>query len=318
MMCGDTGALINPGPVGRNIIGECNLCERNLRPNSSILSCIECGINVHKKCESTNVSSSFVCNLCFYKSLPFDNFFDNAEHNSRSNTSNTNSVNRGIDNVNKGNWEYFKKKGLHFIHANTRSIFRKLPELKIISKETNAAVIAITETWLDDSYTDACVSIDGYNIIRRDRVGHAGGVCAYIREDLAYNKRTDLNSTDLEDLWFEILLPKSKPLYVGVCYRTNNNSTFLDCLETSISKLRTDCDMVVLGDFNVCLLKNKSKLYSGYKQLLNFFSCKQLIDKPTRITETCSSLLDHIFTNNPHKIYQSGVLNVGLSDHLLT
>ena len=28
--------------------------------------------------------------------------------------------------------------------------------------------------------------IDGYNLIRRDRDGHAGGVCAYIREDLAY------------------------------------------------------------------------------------------------------------------------------------
>ena len=114
-----------------------------------------------------------------------------------------------------------QKKGLHFIHANVRSIFHKMSDLKIIANNSRAAVIGITETWLDSSYTDACVAIDGYNLIRRDREGHAGGVCAYIRDDLAYNICQDFNNSDLEDLWFEILLPKSKPLYVGICYRTN-------------------------------------------------------------------------------------------------
>ena len=42
---------------------------------------------------------------------------------------------------------------------------------------------------------------------------------------------------------------------------------------------------------------------------------KQLIDSPTRITEKTSSLLDHILTNAHEKISQSGVVNVGLSDH---
>ena len=107
-------------------------------------------------------------------------------------------------------WECFKKKGLHFIHANARSVYHKVPELKIIAKKTRAAVIAITETWLDESYPDDSVKIEGYNIIRRDRAGFAGGVCAYIREDLAYNHRTDLNNINMEDLWLEILLPKNK------------------------------------------------------------------------------------------------------------
>ena len=50
-----------------------------------------------------------------------------------------------------------------------------MPELELIAKQSQAAVIAITESWLDGSYTDASVGIEGYNIIRRDRVGHAGG-----------------------------------------------------------------------------------------------------------------------------------------------
>ena len=193
-----------------------------------------------------------------------------------------------------------------------------MSDLKIVAKISNAAVIGITETWLDNTYTDSCVSIDGYNLVRRDRDGHAGGVCAYIRDDLAFNVRQDLNNCDLEDLWFEILLPKSKPLYIGICYRTNNNIKFLDCLENTLSKLRSDCDFLILGDINICLKKNKSRICNDYKKLLRLFGCKQLIESPTRITETCSSLLDHIITNNSEKICQSGVLDIGLSDHLIT
>ena len=69
---------------------------------------------------------------------------------------------------------------------------------------------------------------------------------------------------------------------------------------------------------NICLNKNKSNLCNNYEKLLRLFGCKQIIEKPTRITETCSSLLDHIITNNSDKIYQSGVLDIGLSDHLIT
>ena len=242
-MCGDTSALTNPGPIGRNF--NCNICEEELKTNSIILSCLECDLKVHKKCENINLSSPFVCNFCISKSLPFHDFIDIANNNSFHVISDINDVTRSFIDLNKGCWECFKKKGLHFIHANTRSIFHKLPELKQIAEETQAAVIAITETWLDSSYPDASVSIDGYNIIRRDRLGHAGGVCAYIREGLAYNARPDLNNTDLEDLWFEILLPKSKPLYVGVCYRTDNKNSFFGMFRNQFIKvenrLRFDC-----------------------------------------------------------------------------
>ena len=163
-----------------------------------------------------------------------------------------------------------------------------------------------------------CVAIDGYNLIRRDREGHAGGVCAYIRDDLAYNICHNFNNSDLEDLWFEILLPKSKPLYVGICYRTNENKKFVECLENTFSKLRSDCDLLLLGDINICLKKNTNTLCNEYKKLLRSFGCKQIIKSPTRITDTCASLLDHIITNNTEKIYQSGVLDIGLSDHLIT
>ena len=61
-------------------------------------------------------------------------------------------------------------------------------------------MLAISESWLDSSHTDESVKIEGYNVIRRDRLTHAGGVCVYIREDIVFNQRPDLQNQQLEDL----------------------------------------------------------------------------------------------------------------------
>ena len=251
MMCGDTGTLLNPGPIRRNIVDKCGICEYNTKTNDRVLSCKECDTKVHKRCGKIILTNSYICNICSFRFLPFVNIFD-VDFNNIINCARSNNRTHNVDisnNFNAERFECFKKKGLHILHANARSIFHKLPELNLIAKESNAAIIAITETWLDVTYTDASVNIEGYNLVRRDREGHAGGVCAYIREDLAFNNRSDLNNLDLEDLWLGILLPKSKPLYIGVCCRTDDNKKCLDCLENTLSKLRFDYDLIVFRRF---------------------------------------------------------------------
>ena len=47
------------------------------------------------------------------------------------------------------------------------------------------------------------------------------------------------------------------------------------------------------------------------------FGLKQLIENPTRITYTSSSIIDHILASFPNRVTQRGILNVGLSDHQL-
>ena len=48
---------------------------------------------------------------------------------------------------------------------------------------------------------------------------------------------------------------------------------------------------------------------------MNRKNFSQLITEPTRITLTTSSLIDHIYTNNPRHVRDSGVIIAGLSDH---
>ena len=56
-----------------------------------------------------------------------------------------------------------------------------------------------------------------------------------------------------------------------------------------------------------------SKLNSIYE----LHQLSQLINEPTRVTLTTSSLIDHVVTNTPEKISHSGVVHTGISDHSL-
>ena len=86
----------------------------------------------------------------------------------------------------------------------------KLIELRNIAIQTIVAVITISETWLDNSINSTKVAIEGYNLIRRDRDRQGGGVCAYIRNGIAFKERFDLDNASLECLWFEIFITENQ------------------------------------------------------------------------------------------------------------
>ena len=68
-------------------------------------------------------------------------------------------------------------------------------------------------------------------------------------------------------------------------------------------------------------MNNKEHVPNGIKKYFKFCSqhgLKQLVTSPTRITMTSTSLLDHILTTSSERVSQSGVADVGLSDHQMT
>lgn len=75
---------------------------------------------------------------------------------------------------------------------------------------------------------------------------------------------------------------------------------------------------MILGDFNCNLLEAKANLHkTKLLSLFEEYQYKQLIEQPTRITKASESLIDHIITNMPQRIYKSGVCHVSISDHSL-
>ena len=77
-------------------------------------------------------------------------------------------------------------KGMHFIHVNAMSLLPKLDEIGHLATTSKAAVIAVSETWLDNiqysifTIQDGEVGLTGYYIHRRDCNRHGGGVCLLI------------------------------------------------------------------------------------------------------------------------------------------
>ena len=89
--------------------------------------------------------------------------------------------------INDHTFEEFTKKGLHFIHLNINSLPLKIDDLRYIAKNTNAAVIGISETKFDNTVYHSEVAIDGYNIVRSDRNRKGRGVVCYIKNSICFN-----------------------------------------------------------------------------------------------------------------------------------
>ena len=229
-------------------------------------------------------------------------------------------------------WNIFKSRGLHFIHLNIYSLIPKIEELRIIAKSTNAATIGISESKLDESVLEPEIEIDDYKILRCDRNRQGGGVACYIRNDLSYNIISVFPS-EIESIFFEILLPNSKPITVGTIYCPPNQSDYLEVLNENMNKIDSiSNETYILGDFNINLSLNDSYIFSkkdmlnnksipsdvkSYYEFCTFFSLHQLIKVPTRITCNRAAIVDHILANYPERLTQQGIIDVGLSDHQL-
>ena len=65
----------------------------------------------------------------------------------------------GSQQYNNNQWTVFKKRGPHFGHININSPLPKIDELEYIAKLSEAAVIGISESKLDDSVLSSAIKI---------------------------------------------------------------------------------------------------------------------------------------------------------------
>jgi len=108
------------------------------------------------------------------------------------------------------------------IYSNARSMGNKQEELEAIVQLEKYDVVAITETWWDNS--DNWIGAkDGYKLFRRDRQGRRGGGTALcVRECFDCLERDDGNNRD-ECFCVRIRGKANKAeIMVGVSYRPLN------------------------------------------------------------------------------------------------
>lgn len=211
-------------------------------------------------------------------------------------------------------------KGFKIASLNINSLLKHIDELRLILTKSEIDVFAINETKIDIYVTDNEINIPGYTVIRRDRNRFGGGVAVYIREVYSFCERKDLNVDCLEMISIEICKPRNKAFLISAWYRPPNSEIELfNAFEIFLSKCDDENkDLLVIGDINCNMLKSPQD--SNTKKLVflsALYNLEQLIKEPTRITNTSSTLIDLIFTNQPNNISNSGVIDLGMSDHSL-
>ena len=151
-----------------------------------------------------------------------------------------------------------------------------------------------------------------------------GGVSLFIRNNIIHKKRVDLSMVTpfLELLFVEIML-NGKTYLIGVAYRPPNSNIklFIDELNKILEPLKNKSQIVLMGDFNLCLLQdnNNNNLFKNIMQSNLLFPT---ILEPTRVNALTlneqntitESLIDNIFVNESLSYY-SGLIYSDISDH---
>ena len=110
-----------------------------------------------------------------------------------------------------------KGRGFKMACLNINSLTKHIDELRIVLSNQCVDILAINETKLDGSICDNEVTVEGYNIIRRDRLANGrsgGGICFYIRSNINYFLREDLVMNRLEMLSIEVRKLSTKPFVI--------------------------------------------------------------------------------------------------------
>lgn len=177
-----------------------------------------------------------------------------------------------------------KNRGLLGGHLNIRSITPKREQLEHLLINSNIDFLGLTETWLKSSSPEAAVTLQGYNVYRRDRLqGRGGGVLLYVKDAIKCTQIIVPDEISIEFIGVNMSLSVEMSFTVICLYRPP--SAKVD-FYTELKTLLTHCDInkevILLGDFNVNW-DNKSDR-KKLKEITDHFGFTQIIDDPTRIT----------------------------------
>ena len=192
----------------------------------------------------------------------------------------------------------------------------------INSRKLVFTIIALTETWLDQSKQDL-YNMSKYNCINRFRKQRrGGGVSLYIKNDIKFMNRPDLEYFDaeMESLFIEI----DKNVFnlssnVVVCVINTCMEIFNDRMSDIMNIVQREWEICYfLGDLNVDLLIHEShQSTAAFLDFLYSYNVFPLITKPTRVTKESATLIDHVLTNNfdINSKHVQGILCTSISDH---
>ena len=212
---------------------------------------------------------------------------------------------------------------LNILHLNINSVESKLTNIDSILSANIYDVIVLSESKLDYTTSKNFGKGYGYQVLRRDRNSHGGGLLIFINGKLKV--ASCHNSPDFELIHFQLFTSFST-LNIICTYKPpekNENVNFFMNLEDYLFTIDPNLPLLIIGDLNEDLLSNRGLDLSKF---MDQYELKNCIDKPTRIKgcrfadgfKFSKSLLDVCLHNSLDDFgisVKSDVVGCPFSDH---
>ena len=208
------------------------------------------------------------------------------------------------------------------LHVNIRSLTKNVDQLHqlICSLTVQPEVIAITETKLNSRSNVDLIQLENYNFTYKNSLSNAGGVGVYIKKELEFTERKDIEFCDesVESIWTDINITKKQKITIGVLYRHPGHQIdkFSEQISNHLLNLSVSKQPVyITGDFNINFLDKTNKSTQNYFLMTKSYNFHNIIKQSTRVSKTTSSCIDHFYTNNKNSIHSKYILVNPISDH---
>ena len=130
---------------------------------------------------------------------------------------------------------------------------------------------------------------------------------------------TGITASGLHQLWIQVQIKKMRPNLVCVVYKPPDIG--VTCLQEElmpnyIQAFSLNKDIILMGNLN-CDLLCVNPRGEALRSFCSSLNATQLVDKPTRVTQSKCSLLDVVVISNPNLVHSSEVQELTIGDHFL-
>jgi exonuclease III len=212
-------------------------------------------------------------------------------------------------------------KTLKILFHNVRSLHLHISDISNDFDVQATDISIFVETALCARDTDEEYKIDGFDLFRNDHIHLENnirttyGTITYLKSTLAYLVPPFSYNYNNMEISVTVVNEPVPNLHIVGIYRSRSKvklHKLIEALDYLHMTLLVNKPTILLGDFNIDLLKPSSERKALMRNMIECRGYSQLISQFTTDNRTC---IDHIYTNIPHVVHSSGTLESYFSDH---
>ena len=210
--------------------------------------------------------------------------------------------------------------GMRILYSNVQSMNNKIGELRALIEIERPDVVVLTETWTNESVSDAFIHLKGYEMVvrsdRRDTTGgRGGGIVIYTRGVHAWKEEEE---TSFNQCAHVKIKNRKQVLNLYAVYRSPNSTTGNDAeLCQWIRSMPQNEAKLIVGDFNYPGIQWENGTTNARGR--DFYECCMdmfLIQHVHEETHRSGNILDLVFTSDGEMVKEVKMVGkIGSSDH---